>query len=85
MAEFRLSSLEGWTIAASRVVNRIALGGLARGVVASGLPQRLPQSYEQGLANAGTVVPAFAVETGALVAETLVDYRPATIEPIIYV
>lgn len=82
MSEIRLSPVEGWSVFAARMVNALALGGAARGVILrQGLERRLPEVYDQAIEQAGTLVPAVATEADVLVAETLVNYAPALPTP----
>jgi len=57
MSEVRLSPIGGWGIFAARMVSALALGARAHGEVAMGLPRRLPEVYDQRLAEAGATFP----------------------------
>jgi len=86
MSEVRLSPIGGWGIFAARMVSALALGARAHGEVAMGLPRRLPEVYDQRLAEAGSYVSTVAVGAEvAATAELLVDRGPFPPEPIVYV
>lgn len=72
MSELRLFPHEGWAAAFTLLVDRMALAGLARGLVAAGMHSRIPQPYE---VTQDSIDPAIGTAAQLLVTEVLADYR----------